>query len=85
MVTHEGGTPGHYSLIHLLPDINLGVHMSTSGQYRSLRDIKELIFMYISEFDLNTLRNNIHLCAKLTFFSWNFFEYFTSCNLFKFL
>ena len=53
MVTHGGGTPGHYSLIHLLPDINLGVHMSTSGQYSCLYDIKELIFMYIGKFQIN--------------------------------
>ena len=77
MVTHGGGTCGHYSLIHLLPDINLGVHMSTSGLYRGLHDIKELIFMYIGEFHLNNLRNNIHLCVELQFFLLELFRRFS--------
>ena len=49
MVAHGGGTWGHYSHINLLPDVDFGVHMSTSGQFEGLNDIKELIFMYVGK------------------------------------
>ena len=49
MVAHGGGTWGHYSHINLLPDVDFGVHMSTSGQFEGLNDIKELIFIYVGK------------------------------------
>ena len=47
MVLHSGSMEGHYSQLNLLPDMGLGIYMSSSGQEDGSQDIRELAFMYI--------------------------------------
>ena len=47
MVLHSGSMEGHYSQLNLLPDMGLGIYMSSSGQEDGSQDVRELAFMYI--------------------------------------
>ena len=47
MVLHSGSMEGHYSQLNLLPDMGLGIYVSSRGQEDGSQDVRELASMYI--------------------------------------